>query len=41
MVDEVLVKWQLADTWWDAWIALGSLLALLACEWYFERWGLV
>jgi hypothetical protein len=42
MVEEVLMKWQLADTWWDAWIALGSLLALLACEWYLrKRWGLV
>jgi hypothetical protein len=42
MVEEVLMKWQLADTWWDAWIALGSLLALLVCEWYLrKRWGLV
>ena len=42
MVEEVLMKWQLADTWWDAWLALACLTVLLASEWYLrKRWGLV
>jgi uncharacterized membrane protein len=42
LVEEVLTKWQLADTWWDAWIVLGILVGLLATEWFLrKRWGLV
>jgi len=42
MVEEVLTKWQLADTWWDAWLVLGTIVALLATEWFLRKhWGLV
>ncbi len=42
MVEEVLTRWQLADTWWDAWLVLACLVALLGIEWYLrKRWGLV
>jgi hypothetical protein len=42
LVEEVLTKWQLADTWWDAWLVLGILVALLATEWSLRKlWGLV
>jgi hypothetical protein len=41
-VEQVLTKWQLADTWWDAWLVLGSFAALLTIEWFLrKRWGLV
>ena len=26
LVEEVLTKWQLADTWWDAWLVLSGLV---------------
>jgi hypothetical protein len=42
LVEQVLTKWQLADTWWDAWLVLGSFAALLTVEWFLrKRWGLV
>ena len=42
LVEEVLTKWQLADTWWDAWLVLSGLVALLTAEWCLrKRWGLV
>ena len=42
MVEEVLTRWQLADTWWDAWLVLACLVALLGTEWFLrKRWGLV
>ncbi len=42
MVEEVLTRWQLADTAWDAWLVLLLLAALLGTEWYLrKRWGLV
>ena len=42
MVEEVLTRWQLADTWWDAWLVLGCLVGLLTVEWFLrKRWGLV
>lgn len=42
MVEEVLTRWQLADTWWDAWLVLSCLVALLGVEWFLrKRWGLV
>ena len=42
LVEEVLTKWQLADTWWDAWLVLSCLAGLLTAEWFLrKRWGLV
>jgi hypothetical protein len=42
LVEEVSAKWQLADTWWDAWLVLSGLVALLTVEWFLrKRWGLV
>ncbi|MHB0957987.1 MAG: glutamine amidotransferase [Pirellulaceae bacterium] len=42
LVEDVLTKWQLADTWWDAWLVLSCLVALLTTEWFLrKRWGLV
>ncbi len=42
MVEEVLTRWQLADTTWDAWLVLSCLVALLGVEWFLrKRWGLV
>lgn len=42
LVEEVLTKWQVADTWWDAWAILLALAALLTAEWFLrKRWGLV
>jgi hypothetical protein len=42
MVEEVLTRWQLTDTWWDAWLVLGCLSVLLGAEWFLrKRWGLV
>ncbi|MGM0486709.1 MAG: glutamine amidotransferase [Planctomycetota bacterium] len=40
--EEVLARWQLADTPWDAWLVLGGLTALLTLEWFLrKRWALV
>ncbi len=42
LAEEVLTRWQLADTWWDAWLVLGTLVTLLTTEWFLrKRWGLV
>lgn len=42
MVEDVLNRRQLADTWWDAWLVLGVLAIVLGCEWFLrKRWGLV
>ncbi len=42
MVEEVLTRWQLADTWWDAWLVLLCLTLLLGIEWFLrKRWALV
>ena len=42
LVEEVLTRWQLGDTAWDAWLVLGFLAALLSVEWFLrKRWGLV
>ncbi len=42
MVEEVLTRWQLADSWWDAWLVLISLTMLLGTEWFLrKRWDLV
>ncbi len=42
MVEEVLTRWQLADTWWDAWLVLICLASLLGAEWFLrKRWNLV
>ncbi|MBM4092755.1 MAG: hypothetical protein FJ276_25610 [Planctomycetes bacterium] len=42
LVEEVLTKWQLADTWWDAWLLLVCLICLLAAEWTLrKRWSMV
>lgn len=39
---ETQSKWQLGDTWWDAWIYFILLVSLLTLEWFFrKRWGLV
>ncbi len=39
---ELQSKWQLGDTWWDAWGAFGMLVALLSVEWFLrKKWGLV
>jgi len=39
---EMQSKWQLGDTWWDAWGAFGLLVALLSVEWFLrKKWGLV
>ncbi len=41
-MEEVLRRWQLGDTWWDAWLVLACLTTLLGTEWYLrKRWGLV
>ena len=39
LVEEVLTKWQLADTWWDAWLVLGIFVGLLAIEWFLRSAG--
>jgi uncharacterized membrane protein len=42
LVQEVLTRWQLGDTWWDAWIMLIALVTLLGGEWFLrKKWGLV
>jgi len=42
LVEEVLTRWQLADTWWDAWLLLIAIVGLLTTEWFLrKRWGLV
>ncbi len=42
MAEEVLTRWQLGDTWIDAWLVLACLVGLLAAEWFLrKRWGLV
>lgn len=42
LVEEVLTRWQLADTTWDAWSVLGVFVGLLTLEWFLrKRWGLV
>jgi uncharacterized membrane protein len=42
LVQEVLTRWQLGDTWWDAWIVLLALVTLLGGEWFLrKKWGLV
>jgi hypothetical protein len=39
---EVQTKWQLGDTWRDAWLLLAALVSFLTAEWIFrKRWGLV
>ena len=39
---ELQSKWQLGDTWWDAWGAFGVLVVLLCVEWFLrKKWGLV
>ncbi|MFW6170549.1 MAG: glutamine amidotransferase [Planctomycetota bacterium] len=40
--EQVLARWQLADTPWDAWLVLASLTTLLGLEWFLrKRWALV
>ena len=40
--EEVQTRWQLGDTWIDAWLFLIFLIGLLATEWYLrKRWELV
>lgn len=42
MEEEVVLRWQLTDTWWDAWLMMLALTGLLASEWYLrKKWGLV
>ena len=39
---DVETKWQLADTWWDAWLFFAGFVALLSVEWALRKtWGLV
>ena len=42
LMQEVLTRWQLGDTWWDAWLLLLALVTLLGGEWFLRKmWGLV
>jgi hypothetical protein len=42
MEREIQSKWQLADSWQDAWTLLVLFVLLLAGEWFLrKRWGLV
>jgi hypothetical protein len=42
LVQEVLTRWQLGDTWWDAWLVVLALVGLLGGEWFLrKKWGLV
>lgn len=39
---QLQTKWQLADTWWDAWLFFLCVVGLLTGEWVLrKRWGLV
>ena len=39
---EVPKKWQLGDTWQDAWLFFLALVSLLSSEWVLrKKWGLV
>lgn len=39
---QLQTKWQLADTWWDAWLFFVCVVGLLSSEWFLrKRWGLV
>ncbi len=40
--EEITTKWRLGDTWWDAWLSLLLLTAVLAVEWTLrKRWRMV
>lgn len=42
VAEEVLARWQLADTPWDAWLVLVCFTSLLTVEWFLrKRWALV